>query len=220
MASWVRQWADQPVAVVIQHLDAGSQYTTIRYTQRLAQANAVASIGTIGDSYDEVREHFLDNASVIMACVRGIFAERVKVRRAAAGLTQRELAAASGVKQPLIAAIESGARQPNNRTRDAIEGALAVRPAQLLRVARDETLALVHAMGGTDVRVFGSVADGTDLPTSDIDLLVTFPPGSDIVTLLRLQEDLSTLLTVPVDVVSAGSSGPVLERALAEAVPL
>ena len=148
------------------------------------------------------------------------FADRLKVRRAAAGLTQRELATASGVKQPLIAAIESGTRQPTSMARDAIEGALAVRPAQLLRVARDEVVALVHAMGGTDVRVFGSVAHGTDQPDSDIDLLVTFPPGSDIVTLLTLQEDLSDLLTVPVDVVSAGSSGPVLERALAEAVPL
>ncbi len=78
----------------------------------------------------------------------------------------------------------------------------------------------MQAMGGTDVRVFGSVAHGTDQPDSDVDLLVTFPPGSDIVTLLTLQEDLSYLRTVPVDVVSAGSSGPVLERALAEAVPL
>jgi predicted nucleotidyltransferase len=130
------------------------------------------------------------------------------------------LATASGVKQPLIAAIESGTRQPTSMARDAIEGALAVRPAQLLRVARDEVLALVQAMGGTDVRVFGSVAHGTDQPDSDVDLLVTFPPGSDIVTLLTLQEDLSYLRTVPVDVVSAGSSGPVLERALAEAVPL
>jgi len=40
------------------------------------------------------------------------------------------------------------------------------------------------------------------------------------VTLLALEEDLANLLTVPVDVVSAGSSGPVLVRALAEAVPL
>ncbi|WP_312099852.1 integrase core domain-containing protein, partial [Corynebacterium dentalis] len=31
---------------------AGSQYTALRYTERLADVGAVASIGTVGDSYD------------------------------------------------------------------------------------------------------------------------------------------------------------------------
>ena len=148
------------------------------------------------------------------------YADRLRLRRAAAGLTQRELADASGVKQPLIAAIESGARQPTEATRRALDTALQVRPSQLLHAARPEVLAAVRAVGGTDVRVDGSVAVGTDQPDSDLDLLVTFPPGADIVTLLTLEEELSALLTVPVEVVSAGSTGPVLERALAEAVPL
>ena len=162
-----------------------------------------------------------DNAAVIIGSMgEATFAERLRLRRAAAGLTQRELATASGVKQPLIAAIESGARQPTASARAALEGALQVRPSQVLRVARDQVLAAVLAIGGENVRVFGSVAHGTDKPDSDIDLLVTFPPGSDIVTLLALEEDLANLLTVPVDVVSAGSSGPVLVRALVEAVPL
>ena len=64
------------------------------------------------------------------------------------------------------------------------------------------------------------MAIGSDQPDSDLDLIVTFPPDADIVTLLTLEEELSELLTVPVDVVSAGSSGPIRERALAEAVPL
>jgi putative transposase len=33
-------------------LDTGSQYVALRYTERLADAGAVASIGTVGDSYD------------------------------------------------------------------------------------------------------------------------------------------------------------------------
>ena len=161
-----------------------------------------------------------DNAPVIMTGMASSYAARLKVRRAAAGLTQRELALASGVKQPLIAAIESGARQPTAAARTALEGALAVRPSQLLRAAREQVLDMVDAIGGADVRIFGSVAHGTDETDSDIDLLVTFSPGSDIVTLLTLEEDLTDLLTVPVDVVSAGSTGPVAVRALAEAVPL
>ena len=32
--------------------DAGAQYTAIRYADRLTEAGAVASIGTVGDSYD------------------------------------------------------------------------------------------------------------------------------------------------------------------------
>jgi uncharacterized protein len=162
-----------------------------------------------------------DNAAVIIGSMgEATFAERLRLRRAAAGLTQRELATVSGMKQPLIAAIESGARQPTASARAALEGALQVRPSQVLRVARDQVLAAVRAIGGENVRVFGSVAHGTDKPDSDIDLLVTFPPGSDIVTLLALEEDLANLLSVPVDVVSAGSSSPVLVRALADAVPL
>lgn len=148
------------------------------------------------------------------------YAERLRLRRAAAGMTQRELAEVSGVKQPLIAAIERGTRQPTDPVRQALEGALHVRPSQLLEVARDRVLAAVAAAGGTDVRIFGSVASGDDQPGSDVDLVVTFPPGADIVTLLELEVELAGLLTVPVDVVSAGSSGGALERALAGAVPL
>jgi len=74
-------------------------------------------------------------------------------------------------------------------------------------------------VGGTDVRVFGSIARGTDQPGSDVDLLVTFPPGADIVDLLTLEEQLSDLLGLPVQVVSARGSGPILERVIAEAFP-
>jgi putative transposase len=34
------------------HSDAGSQYTSIRYTERLAEIGAAPSVGTVGDSYD------------------------------------------------------------------------------------------------------------------------------------------------------------------------
>jgi putative transposase len=34
------------------HSDAGSQYTSIRYTERLAEIGAAPSIGSVGDSYD------------------------------------------------------------------------------------------------------------------------------------------------------------------------
>ncbi len=52
MALWVRDRAGEDVTGVIQHSDAGSQYTAIRYADRLADVGAIASIGTVGDSYD------------------------------------------------------------------------------------------------------------------------------------------------------------------------
>ncbi len=148
------------------------------------------------------------------------YSERLKLRRTAAGLTQRQLAELSGVKQPLIAALERGTRRPSEAARTALEGALRVRPSVLLRTMRDEVLTALASAGVTDAQVFGSVARGDDDVDSDIDMLVTFPPGADIVTLLTLEEELSALLTVPVDVVSSGSTGDVLAQARAEAVLL
>ena len=37
---------------VIHHSDRGVQYLSIQYTSRMAESNAIASVGTIGHSYD------------------------------------------------------------------------------------------------------------------------------------------------------------------------
>jgi putative transposase len=50
LAIWTRQQAD--LSGLVQHTDAGSQYLAIRYGETLAAAGAVASVGTVGDSYD------------------------------------------------------------------------------------------------------------------------------------------------------------------------
>ena len=52
MALWTREQANQYVDGVIHHSDAGSQYTAIAYSNRLADVGALASIGTVGDSYE------------------------------------------------------------------------------------------------------------------------------------------------------------------------
>ena len=59
MALWTRERAGEDVTGVIQHSDAGSQYTAIRYQSRLADAGAVASIGSVGDSYDNAQAESL-----------------------------------------------------------------------------------------------------------------------------------------------------------------
>ncbi len=50
MAAWTRRGVD--IDGVVCHSDAGSQYTSIAYTDRLEEIGAAPSIGTIGDSFD------------------------------------------------------------------------------------------------------------------------------------------------------------------------
>jgi putative transposase len=69
MALWVRAGAGQDVTGVIHHSDAGSQYTAITYRTRLLDAGAVASIGTVADSYDNAQAETLIGLYKI-ECVR------------------------------------------------------------------------------------------------------------------------------------------------------
>jgi putative transposase len=52
-ALWTRQHNGRgSLAGLIHHTDAGSQYTSIAFTERLAAAGVAASVGTVGDAYD------------------------------------------------------------------------------------------------------------------------------------------------------------------------
>ena len=52
MGLWARRRAGQDVTDLTHHPDRGVQYRAVRYTERLAEAKAVASVGSKGDSYD------------------------------------------------------------------------------------------------------------------------------------------------------------------------
>lgn len=52
MGLWTREHAGQDTTGVIAHSDKGVQCLAVRYTQRLAEAGAVASVGSTGDSYN------------------------------------------------------------------------------------------------------------------------------------------------------------------------
>jgi putative transposase len=49
MAAWTRSTT---LTGLICHTDAGSQYTSVSYTDRIDELGVSASIGTVGDSYD------------------------------------------------------------------------------------------------------------------------------------------------------------------------
>ena len=54
MALWARDHAGRPIDAgqLIHHSDAGSQYTSFAFTTRLIDAGVEASIGSVGDAYD------------------------------------------------------------------------------------------------------------------------------------------------------------------------
>ena len=45
-------WSRSGIKGVVHHSDRGSQYLSIRYSERLAEAGAEPSVGSVGDSYD------------------------------------------------------------------------------------------------------------------------------------------------------------------------
>lgn len=69
MGLWNRQRAGQDVTGLIHHSDRGVQYRAIRYTERLAEADAVASVGSKGDSYDNAMAEAL-NSLFKAECIR------------------------------------------------------------------------------------------------------------------------------------------------------
>jgi putative transposase len=63
-ALWMALWQRGPGADValVHHSDRGSQYTSIDYTQILADHGVLASVGSVGDAYDNaLAESFVDS---------------------------------------------------------------------------------------------------------------------------------------------------------------
>jgi predicted nucleotidyltransferase len=53
----------------------------------------------------------------------------------------------------------------------------------------------------TNARIFGSVARGDDHEGSDLDLLVDFAPGTSLVDIIEIQDELESVLSAAVDLV-------------------
>ena len=86
MAIWRRQRQD--LSGLIHHSDRGVQYLSIRYTERLADAGAVCSVGSRGDSYD----------NALAEAVNGLYkAELIRKDGPWRSLEQVELATAEWV---------------------------------------------------------------------------------------------------------------------------
>ena len=80
MALWTRARAGHDTHGVVHHSDAGTQYTSIRYSERLLDAGALASIGTVGDSYDNAQTESLIGLYKTEHPLRGPLAGRLRPR--------------------------------------------------------------------------------------------------------------------------------------------
>lgn len=61
MGIWRRQRQGHDLTGLIHHSDRGVQYRAIRYADRLAECDAVASVGSKGDSYDNAMAEALNS---------------------------------------------------------------------------------------------------------------------------------------------------------------
>ncbi len=141
-------------------------------------------------------------------------------------MTQTQLAERAGVTQSVISAYESGHRQPSLPTLTSLIEATGIElhlelkpvPARLDRLTgpvgqrvRRERRRLIETAarhGVTDLRVFGSVARGTDSAGSDLDLLAVLPADMGLVGLGLARDDLEAIVGCPVDLVPASGLKP------------
>src|SRR6195952_938697 len=87
-AIWTRRRAGCGVGDVLANSDRGSQYTSIKYTERLAEAGIAASVGSVGDSYD----------NALAETINGLYkTELINPRRPWKTLEQVELATAEWI---------------------------------------------------------------------------------------------------------------------------
>ncbi len=160
--------------------------------------------------------------------------------RTRVALSQAELALRAGVPQSVISEYEAGKRQPAvptlarlvaatgheltlglERTDPTVRGLPDTPLGRRLRRHRKALLDAVKVAGGTNLRVFGSVARGEEGPDSDVDLLVDLPESTSLFAVLALEGSLERILQVKVDLAPVTSLKPrVRTEALADAVAL
>ena len=164
----------------------------------------------------------------------------LRAARQRARLSQTDLARRAGIAQSVISVYESGPREPSLPTLPPLieatghplaidvvavpERALGLPDSPLARRLRQRRKAIIRAAEGRrahNVRVFGSVARGEDVESSDVDLLVDLGEGVGLLDLIGLERELAELLGVDLDVVPADSlKARIRERVEREAVPL
>lgn len=154
-----------------------------------------------------------------------------RVRRSR-GESKADVARGAGLGEPAVRRLLSGGHaNPTVKTVEAVAEHLGLRLAlerrqsaptpptlAALRAKADAIERIVRAHGGCNVRVFGSVARGEAGPGSDVDLLIDVEPGTGLIELGAMEDELEQALGRQVDVVTSGHGR--MRHIHDEAVPL
>ena len=139
---------------------------------------------------------------------------RVALDRYAA---REQLTTSEIARRILSDAVSRCGDDPPRVTQQRMTGPLGRR----LRCRRRDVLEAAAEHGITNVRVFGSVARGTERPDSDVDLLVDLPPEIGLLGLGRAREDLEQIINAHVDLIPASGLKPeVVQAVIADLIPL
>jgi uncharacterized protein len=96
-----------------------------------------------------------------------------------------------------------------------------MKPSTAFEHHRDTIRRIVSEHRAANPRVFGSVARGDDVETSDIDILVEPAPDASLLDIAQIQVEIEKCLGVPVDVVTPnGLPEKIRLQVLREALPV
>jgi len=73
-----------------------------------------------------------------------------------------------------------------------------------------KVISILGRYGVQSIGVFGSYARGLERPDSDLDLLVNFKERKSLLTLVRIERELSEGIGVKVDLLTEGAVSPYL----------
>ena len=79
---------------------------------------------------------------------------------------------------------------------------------QRLDALKPQVLAVASRHGVSNLRIYGSIANGHECPDSDLDLLVDLLEDQTLLGLISLRQDLEDLLGCSVDVTEAETLHP------------
>jgi len=90
--------------------------------------------------------------------------------------------------------------------------------AEWIAILEAEKPALARRYGVQSLGVFGSFVRGEEKPDSDLDVLVEFVAPPSLFEYVRLQNEISDLLGVPVDLVMKSALKPEIGKRILEEV--
>lgn len=89
--------------------------------------------------------------------------------------------------------------------------------ATVIETLAERARPILRRCGVRRAGVFGSYARGQEEPESDLDLLVELPPGSSLLDLVGLEQDLTAELGIQVEAATYSSLHPLMrDRVLAD----